>query len=290
MKRAVLIGQSHSRHGEEHLVRAARELRARGIEIEGSHLESGHKAVRKRARSAAKSGSKLVVVCGGDGTQAAAVSVLAHTNTVLGVVPSGTGNSFASSLGIGGTFDSAIETIARGRVARVDVGVVNGRRFANFATIGLASDISERTPRGLKKVFGPIAYGLSSVMPILRQRPFRATIRWKKHRLNMATRQIIIVNGRDYGHTPVTPESSPTSGKLTFFARDRAGTVDVLSTYAAFLVNEQTSLPGLHYFQASKIKISTSRPVLIAIDGHSVCRTPATFSIERKALRVMVPG
>jgi YegS/Rv2252/BmrU family lipid kinase len=289
MKSAVLIGQSRSRHGERDLIRAAGELRSRGFTIDASHLETGHKALRKRVRGMARSGAELVVVCGGDGSQTAAVSALAHTKTVLGVVPSGTGNSFATSLGIASA-DAAFDVIAGGRIARVDVGVVNGRRFANFATIGLAAEIGNQTPRWLKKLVGPLAYGFASVEPIVRQRPFDATVRWKKNRLKIRTRQIIVVSGRDYGHTPLTPESSLTSGRLSFFARDRTGTLDVLATYAAFLANAQSELPGTHVFQAPRIKITTSRPVRVAVDGSDVCRTPVEFKIDREALRVMVPA
>lgn len=289
MRQAIVVAQSHARYGERELERAGAELRARGVQVVESHVETGHKALRRRIRQAVRSGASLIVAIGGDGTQTVAVSEIAHSKAVLGVVPAGTGNSFAASLGIDSP-EVAFDTVARGRSELVDVGVVNGTRFANFATIGLASVIGEQTPRWLKHRIGPLAYGVAAIEPLLRHRPFRATIRWKKNRLKLQTHQIIIVSGRMYGHTPVTPESTLVDGQLTFFATSRTSPIDVARTYVSFLTNSQTAIPQAHYFRAKKLKIRTSRKATVSVDGAVVCDTPATFSVEPKALAVLVPG
>jgi diacylglycerol kinase (ATP) len=288
MQEAIVVGQAHSRNGERDLITTGDALRARGIHIRESHLEPGRKAACKRIESAVKSGAKLIVVCGGDGTLTAAIRLLAHTKTVLGVIPAGTGNSFASSLGIH-SLEDAFDAIAGGEERRVDVGIVNGKRFANFSTIGLATEIGDQTPRWLKDRLGPVAYGIAAIEPILRQRPFKAWVRWKKNRLTLRTRQIIVVSGRDYGHTPVTPETNLTNGMLTFFATEGTSALDSVRTYAAFLAHTQTSLPEVHYFQSECIKIKTSRTMRVAVDGKVVCKTPVTYRVDPKALRVMVP-
>ncbi len=263
-------------------------MREHGVTVDASHLVAGHKAVRKRIRQAVRSKAPIVVLIGGDGTQTIGAAEVAHSNTILGVVPAGTGNSFAESLGIK-TLDQAYDAIANGNVERVDVGVVNGMRFANFATVGLASLIAAKTPRWLKHVFGPVAYGLSAAKPLVRHRPFDVSVKWKKNRLKICTQQIIIVNGRMFGHTPVTPESTLTDGMLTFFATEGTNPVDVMRTYAAFLTHSQTAIPQAHYFRAEKLTIKTSRKTLVSVDGSALCKTPAKFSVERNALAVFVP-
>lgn len=287
MRRAIVIAQAHSRDGEKDLKQAGDALRERGVSVDASHLESGHKAVRKRLRQSVKSGAEIVVLIGGDGTQTIGAAEVAHSKTVLGVVPAGTGNSFAESIGIDSP-EKAFDAIAHGRVERVDVGVVNGMRFANFATIGLASVIAEDTPRWLKHVVGAAAYGLSAIKPLAQHRPFRASVKWKKNRLKLETHQIIVVNGRMYGHTPVTPESTLTDGMLTFFATSRTNPVDVVRTYVSFLTHSQTAIPEAHYFRTKKLTIKTSRKALVSVDGSALCTTPASFSVEPKALQVFV--
>lgn len=288
MRSAVIIAQAHSHSGEKLIEQAGAALRERGVSVDASHLVTGHKAIRKRIKQAVKSEAPIVVLLGGDGTQRIGVAEIAHSKTVLGVVPAGTGNSFAESLGIDAP-EQAYDAIAYGRVERVDVGVVNGQRFANFASIGLASVIADHTPRWLKRFMGPVAYGLSAVKPLIHHRPFAASVKWKKNKLTIRTQQIIVANGRMFGHTPITPESTLTDGMLTFYATERTGPVDVMRTYAAFLNDSQTKIPEAHYFRAKKMTIKTSRKALISVDGSPLCNTPAKFSVERNALAVFVP-
>ena len=289
MKRAIVVAESHSREGKETFERASDALRSRGITVEGSHLEAGHDAVRKRLKQSVKAGAELIVLIGGDGTQTIAADVLAHTKSVLGVVPAGTGNSFALSLGIG-SVEQAFDAIAGGRTKRIDVGIVNGRRFANFATIGAAAVIADDTHRWLKRLTGPLAYGIEAVGPLLKMRPFGVRVKWKKNRLKLKTQQLLVVNGRMYGHTPVTPDSTLDDGLLTFFAVPTRTPLDVVKTYISFLNDTQTELPQAHFFRTKRLRIRTSRKARISIDGNAMGTTPARFGVDRRALRVRVPA
>ncbi len=289
MREAVLIAKLSSNRGPEAFAEVSKTLTEHGISIVEAHQVGNRKELKKRVRMAVKSGNKLIVVAGGDGSQAAAVGELAYTDAVLGVIPAGTGNSFAQSLGIKTTIEDAIHTILNGRVAEVDLGLVNGTYFANFATIGLAAKIGEDTPKMLKKIAGGIAYGLSAVVPLLTHKPFRATVAWDKNKMKLETFQMIIANGRFFGNTPIMPDANITDGKLSFFTTEGAGRMEIVRMYVAFLKGTQTSLPDAHYFQAAKIKIITKQPQAIAIDGSKLGKTPAVFEVAPKALKVFVP-
>src|SRR5579884_960207 len=130
MREATIICRLSSRNGLAYYKRVHEELPKRGVQIVEAHMVRRRKALKKRIRQALKSGARLIIVIGGDGTQTAAVAELAHTKCTLGVIPAGTGNSFAYSLGIKDDLDTAIDAIANGREISVDVGVVNGTYFA----------------------------------------------------------------------------------------------------------------------------------------------------------------
>ena len=289
MPQAVLIAKTDSRHGLEAFGLVSAGLQKRGFSIAEAHKVADRRELKKRVRGAVRSGHRLIVVAGGDGTQTTAVGELAYTDAVLGVIPAGTGNSFALSLGIKSDIEEAIEVIARGRVCEVDLGVVNGTYFANFATIGMSAEIGADTPKWLKRITGPVAYGISAIGPLVTGRAFRAKVFWEKNALRLETFQMIIANGRYFGETPVVPDASITDGRLTFFTTAGARRMDILRMYFAFLRDKQTELPDAHYFQTKKIKIKTSKPQPIALDGSSFGTTPAKFSIAKKALKVMVP-
>lgn len=290
MRTATIICRLSSRHGLAYYQRLQHELPQRGVEITEAHMVRKRKDLKTRVRQAIKSGCRLIVVIGGDGTQTAAVAELAHTKCTLAVVPAGTGNSFAFSLGIRDDLDAAIDTIADGKEIRVDVGIVNGTYFANFATIGLIAEAANRTPHGLKKVLGPVAYGVAAIQSMLHDKPFQLRVKWKKERLDIVTHQAIVASGRYFGWHPVTPQANLRSGELAFFAAAGDKPQDVITTNAALLRGDHTSLEHAHYFSATKIKIKTKpnrQP--LNIDGQALGTTPATFKIAPCALRVLVP-
>ena len=289
MREAVLIASRSSRHGVADLNKARALLVQGGIEIVESYTSADHLELRDRVKSAVKSGHQLIVACGGDGMQTSIVGELAHTNAVLGVIPGGTGNSFARSLGIKMSVDDAVDVIAKGKEARVDLGVVNGTYFANFATIGLASDIALHTPRWLKRTAGPAAYAIAAVIPILTRRPFGCVVKWDDRKLKLRTHQVVIANGRFYGDTALLPNATLTEGMLSLFTTSGLSVGDKLGTFVDFLRGDQIQRRDAQYFSASKIRVKTRGRQPVSLDGDYFCETPAKFSVDERALRVMVP-
>jgi len=290
MREVTIICRTGSRHGLEYYTRLQEALPKRGVAITEAHMVKGRRDLQKRVRQAAKSGKKFIVVVGGDGSQSAAVAELVHTDSILAVVPAGTGNSFALSLGIKADVDHAIETIVNGKDITIDVGVVNGIYFANSAIIGLLAEAAKNTPTPLKKVAGAVAYGVAALVPMLRDKPFELHVKWPGNDLKIETYQAIVVaSGRYYGWQPLTPQSSLDSGNLSFFAAEGKNAGDIIAMNAALLRGEQTKLENAHYFSAPKITIKTATKQPLNIDGHPLGKTPAKFTVAHRALRVLVP-
>ena len=277
--------------GTQHYLRNLEErLQRHGIEAADVVTVNSHTSLEKHIRQLVKDGVGTVLVGGGDGSMAIAANALAHRDTTLGVLPMGTGNSFAQTLGIGTELDTALAVVAHGNVERVDLGMVNGRYFANFATIGLSAEIAASTPHDLKPILGPVAYAVGGIVPFLHARGFKAKIRWSGGKLDLRTAQMVIASGRFFGKTPVLPDASITDGKLAFFTTDGTSHVDIARMYVAFALGLQTKLPDAHTFSARKLTVKTKRKQPISIDGDAGGTTPATFRIAHKALRVFVPA
>jgi len=101
------------------------------------HPTRSPKEMRRLAEQLVAARAPLIVGGGGDGTVNAIASVVAGTETALGVLPLGTLNHFARDLGIPLTLDAAVETVLKGKRRPVDVADVNGRVFVNNSSIGL---------------------------------------------------------------------------------------------------------------------------------------------------------
>lgn len=288
MKEAVLIASERSRTGVAAADAAKRRLPERGVHIVESFNVPDARAVYKTAKRAIKSGHRLIVVVGGDGALTTAIKAFAYKKATLAVIPAGTGNSFALNLGLR-TVDDALEAIVSGREVEVDLGIVNGIYFANVATIGLTTEIATEVEHGLKRIAGAAAYGLSAVVPLATHRPFRTRVKWLKNKLSFETHQAIVGSGRYFGHEPLLPDASIDDGLLSFFASASGARIDMLRTYIALLRGGQTLLRNAHFFQAPKLTLKCKPRQPVGIDGKYVTKTPAKFSIARRALRVMVP-
>jgi diacylglycerol kinase (ATP) len=286
----VVVLNRHSRRTVHQLGHLHDLFRAHGLRVAAFHVVANSKELRRHVKRAAKAGAKIVVAGGGDGSMAHAVDVLAHTGTTLGVLPLGTGNSFALSLGID-THDlaHAVATIAAGHTERIDLGCVNGTHFANFATIGLSSEIADATPTGVKGWAGPVAYAIAAIRPIFAHRPFRARIRWKGGKLDVRTQDVIIANGRYFGSTPVSPQANIVDGRLALFTTDDPSRLGALRTYLAIGLHAHAKLPDAHVVNARAFDVRTRKRQMISVDGSLLEKTPARFSVAPRALRVFVP-
>jgi YegS/Rv2252/BmrU family lipid kinase len=260
------------------------------VNVAAFHVAEDHDELASRVRSAGKHGAPVVIAGGGDGTMAYAVDALAYRKTALGVLPLGTGNSFAQSLGLDPhDLDAAVAVIARGHTAKIDLGRVHGRYFANFATIGISSEIAGATPAPVKRWSGTLAYAAAAIRPLLTHRAFRARIGWKRGRLDLRTQDIIVANGRFFGTTPLTPDASLVNGRLALFTNEGRSGLDAMRTYLALGMRAQAGLPHAHTITAKSFTIETSGKQSISLDGSVVGKTPARFRVAREALRVFVP-
>lgn len=284
---ATVVLNMHSKRSREYAEQLPRLLAERGIETAAMHLLEGSDEVTKVVKKAIKGGATHVIVGGGDGTMARAVNALAHRDTVLGVLPMGTGNSFALTLGIEGV-EAALDIIGGGRVAQVDLGVVNKTYFANFSTIGLPAEIGASTDRTLKTMVGPLAYALGGIKPFLQGKAFKAKIKADDDDLKLKTQQMVIASGRFFGKKPLTPEADITDGKLAFFTTSGVSHLEIARTYVAMGMGLSSLLPDAFRFSAKKITIKTKPKQPVSIDGNILGTTPARFSIAPRALNVIV--
>lgn len=116
-----------------------------------------------------------IVVSGGDGTINEAVNGLMRLERKipLAIIPSGTTNDYAYTLGVPSSLNEAAEIAARGSPFDVDLGLFNGRYFTYVAAFGLFTEIPYETPQDLKNVLGGAAYALEGAKRIMDIKSYR---------------------------------------------------------------------------------------------------------------------
>jgi diacylglycerol kinase (ATP) len=196
-RRALLLVNRHSRQGEKGLPQAISCLEQLGIELIEESTEHFHHLAEVIHQY--KHQVDLVIVGGGDGTLNAAVDGLVETQLPLGILPLGTANDLARTLGIPTSLPEACKIIANGEIRRIDLGWVNGKYFFNVASLGLSVKITQKLTKEVKQRWGVLAYAATALQVIWESRPFSANINANGQSISVKTVQIAVGNGRYYG-------------------------------------------------------------------------------------------
>ncbi len=247
-----------------------------------------------QAEQAARGGCSTVVACGGDGTVRAVLQSVAGTDVALGIVPRGTGNLLAANLELPTGLD-AVGTAVHGDVRQMDVGVVNGERFAVMAGIGFDALMVRDAPGALKQRLGSAAYVVSAVRHLasMRSKVFGASVEIDgRPSWHGRTVMVLVGNcGTVSGGLEVFPDARRDDGILDVAVLTAHGLRQWLTVGWRLLRNRPQSPRMVTRRRGASVTVHTSHPVVYELDGE--VRHPTTrldCSVEAGALRVHLPA
>ena len=291
-RRALVIANRHSRRGRAGLDAVLERLRAGGIELDLAEPRGGRRSIGRLIRERA-AGSDLVVLGGGDGTMNAAAEALLETGLPLAILPLGTGNDLARTLGVPLDPLAAAEVAARGVTRRIDLGRVNDKHFFNVASIGLSVRVAEALTGEVKRRLGTFGYPVTVYRVLKEGRAFRAEIRpaGDDAPLALDAIQLAVGNGRFYGGGLVVDERAEIDDRLLHLYALRPWPLWLLAARALAFRRGQHDDPGAVEALAGRtFEVVTDRPMRVNTDGEITTRTPARFSVVPAALEVLVPA
>lgn len=287
--RAALIVNTRSRRGAQLYDTALAELRAGGVELVARHPVRDPSRLADVVRGALASGLKLMIIGSGDGTLSALCGQFAYRDVVLGVLPLGTSNGFARSLGIPVDLQAAVDVVLHGTVRSVDLGQANERYYANMASLGLPAAVAGTVPPELKRVLGRLAYALTALRLSLSFAPFACDFDLDGRHETLRTRHVVIGNGRIYGGREIAPGAGVNDQLLDILVLGEAGRGQLLKAWLAFFTGRQQRSGNVTAFTARDLRLATQPPQNVDIDGEVALRTPVHFRVAPGALRVLVP-
>ena len=287
-RKALFIVNRESRRGAELLAPALERLRAHGIEP--IHLECGSRHALSPLIAAHGRDVDLVAVGGGDGTLNAAAQGVIQVNRPLGILPMGTANDLARTLGIPLDLDTAARIIADGHTRCIDLGLVNGHSFFNAASIGLAAEVARTLTRDVKRRFGTLGYAIAALRVLARARPFHAEILSETQSVRVLTLQIVVGNGRFYGGGNVVQKDAAIDDQhLDLYSLEVRRAWKLALMARSFRYGEHGAWDEVRAIRAKQFDIHTRRPRPVNADGEIVTETPAHFTIRPSAVTVFAP-
>lgn len=287
-RRALLIVNPNSRSGDTALDGATERLTSGGIEIVATYRDGaagiGPELMRRRDFL------DLVIVGGGDGTLNACAGALIEADLPLGILPLGTGNDLARTLGLPTTLPEAAGVIADGHLMRIDVGDVNGFPFLNVASIGMSAQLAEELTGDVKRRFGALGYALAGLRTLMRAHPFSALIKSPGTSVRVRTLQIAVGNGRHYGAGMTVASTARIDDQLLDLYSIETNRIWRLALMLrALRTGRHIEWPDVRAERAGRFEVHTKRPMSVNVDGELLTNTPARFSIRPGALAVHVP-
>lgn len=253
------------------------------------------------AREAAREWREgLLLVVGGDGTINEVVNGLGLAgfpqDVTLGLLPTGTGNDLAATLGIPEDHTGAVETLREMRVrtldaARVDSAGIGERYFANVASGGIGAEISGVTDEDQKGRWGKLAY-LRASLETARDfdvQEFSLMLDGEERLVRAVN--VAVANCRYAGGGWLAaPAANPEDGLLDVVVIEDAGISQVLDLAPAALArSDYLDKEGIFHARAREISVG-SRPggLQFTADGEVIGDEPASFSVLPGSLNVIV--
>jgi len=237
----------------------------------------------------------VIVVGGGDGTISGLLADLLELDKPVGILPLGTANDLATSLGIPRDIAEAAAVIAAGHLRRIDLGRITGtgteqRWFANVASVGFGTDVARAHQGWRKRLLGVLAYPFAWLDAYRASRPFR--IRLVLDGRTIATRcvQIAIGSGTRYGGgLLLSDQASHEDGLLWIYYIKPIRLLGWLRVIPALITGRHRKGGRSVVLSGRTARLETVRPLSINVDGDVDGETPADFAVHPGALAVFAP-
>ncbi len=247
--------------------------------------------------AAVSQGVDVVMACGGDGTVRAVGEALAGTGVALGLLPAGTGNLLARTLGTPLDLPSAAQVALSGDDRVIDIGRVrvdggeHEHAFLVMAGTGFDADVMANTPEALKGRVGPLAYVVSGLRR-MRGRRTRVTLTLDDDPpMRRRTRTILVGNsGTLLGGLVLMPDALVDDGVLDIVNLAPKGIPGWIAVAARVVTRTRRGHSRVEHWTAKEVVVTAAEPQPSQIDGDPIGDvTEMRIRVDPGALIVRVP-
>jgi len=291
-KRVLLAVNTRARHGRIARERVVETLRARGHQIVEPPDDADPGAL-SRAIVARRDDVDVVAVGGGDGTLLRAIAGLIETKLPLAVLPLGTFNELARTLGIPAEIEAATALLDDGAPLAIDVGRVNGVPYFNEASVGLSTRVTRLQTPDVKRRLGLLAVPITTLRALRWARPMHLEIGSANgDTCRLRAVQLTVANSYRFGGVVENPEASLEDGQAWLYALDAQNFWHTVRILGAVALHRFAQAPEVVALKSARF---TVRPVhghrhRVFADSEEVTRLPATFDVVNRAVTVLVPA
>jgi diacylglycerol kinase (ATP) len=245
-------------------------------------------------KKAIKDGYDVVIAMGGDGTLGAVIRGIAGSKIKLGIIPAGTENDIAASLGIPEDLKEACALIASGHTRELDLGQISTKKRKKFyffmvAAVGLVATLYPMVSEVPEGKLGGIKDAVMSLLKYKTKPTVYLTLD-DESKIEVETMLVTVVNTPDIGmKNLVAPDASMDDGLLDIAVYPDFSKAELLSYFLKTAHEGSTPDGRIRRYRARKIKIKTSPKLDVAAEGIVLGKGTARIKVLPGALRVIAP-
>jgi YegS/Rv2252/BmrU family lipid kinase len=288
--RVLLIVNPASRRGAKLRPKASKAFDKEGVAVDVMLTESpGHGAKLAAAHGPAYD---AVFTLGGDGTAIEVIGALAHIGPPVGILPGGTANVVARTLGTSARVSKAVKELLAGDEARIDLGVLqSGHRFAIGMGVGLDATMIANAPGPLKRRIGFFAYVIGALRAFVKLEKFTVSLTVDGRTKIMKASAVLVANFGAVMNNMIAfgDGIQRDDGVLNACVYSPRNAIDAIRILYKMTRKKFTPDPAIYYISGTSFMIETDPPRMGQADGELIGNSPFTVTVEPLAARVLVP-
>ena len=254
------------------------------LEIEGESLQDFREKLLNALDELDVSG---VIAFGGDGFIHEIIQHITPRQIALGVIPCGTGNDFARSIGIFKLpLMRQLELIKQGVATQIDLGRVEEKWFAAILSSGFDALVNDRA-NTMRWPRGRMRYNIAMVEKLIALRPHHYRIRVDENYMDVQATLVTVANGPSYGGgMNVCPDASITDGLFDVMVLGKVSRIELLKVFPKVYRGAHVGHPAVTFYRCSEVEIQGSGSSFA--DGEPVAQLPLKAHCVSAALKVWV--
>lgn len=246
----------------------------------------------------------VIIAAGGDGTVHQVVNGLladpdARSMPVLGVIPIGSGNDFARSLGIGADPSALVKALKDFRPRKIDVGKITYRPshgsdktrvryFVNEADIGMGPEVVRKVMSSGRPFGSAVSYYMAILSTFVTYRPLEVKAVTPGWTWEGKIRTLAIANGNYYGNgLCISPDARPDDGRFGTFICAGVSALDFMRYSSDLKKGKHVRIPEIAYNEATAVELTSPEPCAIEADGEILGYLPARIELLPKIISVL---
>jgi diacylglycerol kinase (ATP) len=260
-------------------------------------ITTGEGDATAAAAQAVRDGYDYVFAGGGDGTLNEVLNGIASVpnglaQTVLGVIPLGTGNDFATALGFPQDIGEVLDALDVTAPIAVDVGVVNAQHFTNVSAGGFIAEVSDAVGTQLKSIAGKLAYLIGGAQVLFTHEPVGVDIAWtdagQTSRERFELHAFAVCNSRQIGGGRlVAPDAVIDDGRLDVCLIQSMPLTDFVALLRLVSNGDHVDDERVRYFRATSLELTFDRQVKVNTDGQVLDAARCQYRVLPRAVQLV---